>query len=45
MTVSKIVALSVAAAVLALGACRTEEPYKPLKLGADINVQQHAQMR
>lgn len=45
MNVSKIIALSVAAAVLALGACRTEEPYRPLKLGADVNVQQQAQMR
>ncbi len=45
MTVSKIVALSLVAAALALSACRTEEPYKPLKLGADINVQQQAATR
>jgi hypothetical protein len=45
MSVSKIIALSLVAGVLALAGCRTEEPYKPLKLGADINVQQQAETR
>ncbi|MDX2201670.1 MAG: hypothetical protein NW223_02895 [Hyphomicrobiaceae bacterium] len=45
MNVSKIIALSLAASVLALAACRTEEPYKPMKLGADVNVQQQAETR
>jgi hypothetical protein len=45
MNVSKIIALTLAAGVLALAACRTEEPYRPLKLGADANVQKQAETR
>ena len=40
MTVSKIVALSLVIAGIALGACRREEAYVPMKLGASVEAQQ-----
>lgn len=45
MKASKIIAVSVICAGLALVACRREERYQPLKLGADVNVEQQAATR
>lgn len=45
MKVSKIIAISVVCAGIALVACRREERYEPLKLGADANVEQQAAAR
>jgi len=45
MTVSKIVALSLVVAGIALGACRREEAYVPMKLGASVETQQQAGAR
>jgi hypothetical protein len=41
----KIMVVSVLCAAVALVACRREERYVPLKLGADINVQQQQAAR
>lgn len=40
MKVSKVIALSLVVAGLALAACRREEPYQPMKLGAEVSAQQ-----
>jgi hypothetical protein len=45
VTVSKIIAVSVLCVGVALVACRREERYEPLKLGADAGVQQQAGSR
>lgn len=42
MTASKIIALSLVVAGIALGACRREEAYQPMKLGADVQQEQTA---
>ncbi len=42
MKVSKIIALSLVVAGVALAACRREEAYQPMKLGADVSAQQVA---
>lgn len=39
MTVSKIVALSLVVAGIALAACRREEAHVPMKLGAEVQQQ------
>ncbi len=45
MNAKKIMVVSVLCAAVALVACRREERYVPLKLGADINVQQQQAAR
>lgn len=39
---SKVAVLAVVAAAVAFAACRREEPVPPMKLGADVKIEQSA---